>query len=302
MKKEIIYGHLLAIIAIFIWGTTFVSTKILLKYLNPEEILLFRFLLAFLILLVLYPRRIKVVSFKEELLFLMLGLTGIALYFWTENIALKFTYASNVGLISSSIPIFTALIAHATTKDEKFTANFLMGFIVSMTGIFMVIYNSRVLKLNPIGDILALTSAVMFAVYSVLIRKVSSRYNPLIITRKIFFYGVLSILPIVLIKDISISKLYIFNINIYGNLVFLALLASVFCFLIWNKSVMIIGSVKATNYIYLVPLIAMITSVIVINEKVNSIMIIGGFLIFIGVYINNKNFTIKWWKYHQSQG
>lgn len=293
MNKEKIYGHLLAGAAIFIWGTTFVSTKILLKYLTPEEILLFRFLLAFLILIILFPKKIKAVSFKEEFLFILLGLTGISLYFWTENIALKYTYASNVGLISSSIPIFTAVIAHAATKDEKFTVNLFFGFIVSMTGIFIIIYNGRMLKLSPAGDFLALTSAVLFSFYSVLLRKVSNRYNPFILTRKIFFYGVLSMIPIGLSANINLVKLYKFNIAIYGNLIFLALLASVLCFIMWNKSVMIIGSVKATNYIYFVPVITMITSAIFIEEKITALMIIGGVLIFIGIYITSRKLSTK---------
>lgn len=290
MKRRSIFAHVLAIITILIWGTTFISTKILLTQFSPEEILAYRFFLAFLILIVIYPKKVKVLPIKEELLFFLLGATGISLYYWTENLALKYTYASNVGLISSAIPIFTALIAHFIYSNEKFTINIFLGFIIAIIGISIVVYNGKVLKLNPKGDLMAIISAVLFSIYSILIKKVNDKYNQLFIVRKTFFYGIVTMLPILFISKVSIFKVSSLDINLVLNLLFLSVFASVLCFLMWNKAINIIGSIKTTNYIYLVPLITMISSNIILGENISALMLLGGSLIFVGVYVNQS----KW--------
>lgn len=286
MKNNKILGHLLAMVTIFIWGITFISTKTLLTQFTAEEILGYRFFIAFLIIIIIYHKNIKLLSMKEEMIFCLLGITGVSLYYWTENLALKYTYASNVGLIVSAIPIFTALIAHFISKDEKLTFNLVLGFFVAMIGIFIVIYNGKALKLNSTGDIMAMISAILFSIYSILIKRVSNKYSQLFIVRKMFFYGILTMLPILFFSNIRIVQISSLSIKIILNMLFLSAFASVLCFIMWNKAISIIGSVKTTNYIYLVPLITLIASVIVLKEKINLMMLLGGVLIFAGVYIN----------------
>ncbi|MFL0196853.1 DMT family transporter [Clostridium sp. WILCCON 0269] len=289
MKKSYL-GHLMAIITIIIWGTTFISTKILLEQFSAEEILAYRFSTAFVILILIYPKNIRILTIKEEMLFCLLGITGISFYYWTENLALKYTYASNVALIVSAIPIFTALMAHFTNKDEKLTANLLLGFLVAMVGIVIVIYNGEVLKLNSIGDFIAMLSAILFSIYSILIKRVSNKYNQFFIVRKIFFYGILTMTPILFLSNVRLFQGLHLNIKIILNMLFLSVFASILCFIMWNKSISIIGSVKTTNYIYIVPLITIVSSVIILKEKVDLLMVFGGFLILSGVYINES----KW--------
>jgi len=292
MKSKIIFANLMAILTILIWGTTFISTKILLTELSPEEILAYRFFIAFLILIIICPKNFRFLPLKEEMIFVLLGASGISLYYWTENLALKYTYASNVGLISSAIPIFTALISHFIFNNEKFTVNMLFGFIIAFIGISIVIYNGKVLRLNPKGDFMAIISAILFSIYSVLIKKVDNKYNQLLIVKKTFFYGVITMLPILFITKVNITKVQNLRIDIILNLLFLSIFASVLCFLMWNKAVKVIGAIKTTNYIYFVPIITMISSNIVLDERISGLMILGGILIFGGVYVSQG----KWGK------
>ena len=293
MKNKDSFGHVLALITILIWGTTFISTKILLITFTAEEILAYRFFTAFLILLAIYPKNFKVLKIKEEILFCLLGITGVSFYFWTENLALKYTYASNVGLILSAIPIFTALLAHFTRKDEKITFNLILGFIVAMVGIFIVIYNGKAMKLNSLGDFMAIISAILFSIYSILIKKVSCKYNQLFVVRKTFFYGILTMLPIMFVSKVHMIKVSNLNMEIVLNMLFLSVFASVLCFVMWNKAISLIGSVKTTNYIYFVPLITILSSAIFLKEKISLLMLIGGVLIITGVFINQS----KWLSY-----
>ena len=290
MKNKNIFAHVLAIVTIIIWGTTFISTKILLAQFSPEEILAYRFFIAFLILIVIYPKKVKLLPIKEEILFFLLGATGISFYYWAENLALQYTYASNVALIVSAIPIFTALIAHFISNSEKFTINMFLGFIIAIIGISIVIYNGKVLKLNPKGDLMAIISAILFSIYSILIKKVNDRYSQLFIVRKTFFYGIITMLPILFISKVNLLRTQNLNISIVLNFLFLSIFASVLCFLMWNKAINTIGYIKTTNYIYFAPLITMVSSNIVLNEKISKLMLLGGAMIFVGVYINQS----KW--------
>lgn len=288
MIKSRILGHVLAMITILIWGTTFVSTKILLTEFSPEEILIYRFFIALIIVIFIYHKGFKVLSFKEEGLFFLLGITGVSLYYWTENLALKYTYASNVGLIVTVIPIFTALIAHFVTRDEKLTVNLILGFVIAMMGIVIVMYNGKVLRLSLKGDFIALVSAVSFSIYSILVKNINKKYSQIFVVRKMFFYGVVTMLPVLFFSDISLFKISNLNMKMLLNIVYLSIFASILCFIMWNKAISVIGSVKTANYIYFVPVITIISSTIVLHERVNGVMMIGGILIVAGVFINES--------------
>lgn len=286
VHKNHLYGHMLAALTILIWGTTLVSTKTLLRVLSPEEIIVYRFALAYGLLLVVSRDALGWRGWREELLFAGLGLTGVTLYFWAENAALKYTLSANVGLIVSSIPIMTAMIAHFTTHDEKFGWNLLAGFAFAMAGIALIIYNGRVLQLNPLGDTLALACSVAFSGYSVLARKVAVEYGKLVVVRKTFFWGLFAALPVWLWSGGAHAALPKLDGAAWANLLYLAIVASVLGYGMWNKAVGLIGSVRTSNYIYLMPLITMLAAVLVLNERITPIMLAGGALILIGVYVN----------------
>ena len=154
-------GHLAAILTIILWGTTFVSTKILLEAYQPVEILFFRFVMGVIALIIIYPKPLKGTSLRQELIFAAAGLCGICLYYLLENIALTYTMASNVGVITSIAPCFTAIVAYFAHVDEDaINKKFFFGFLVALAGIFLISFNGAELQLNPAGDVLALLAAL----------------------------------------------------------------------------------------------------------------------------------------------
>jgi drug/metabolite transporter (DMT)-like permease len=289
MARNQLRGHLLTLLTALVWGVTFISTKVLLRDLSPVEILFYRFCIGFLVLLALHPQIVKASVFKDELLFALLSLCGVVLYFLMENTALKFTQAANVGLIVAIVPVFTALAAHLTTPDEKLSGKLMVGSGAALAGVFLVVLNgSMVLQLNPTGDLLAVLAAAAWAVYSVLLKKVNPGLNTFYVTGRVFLYGIVLVIPLVLLfHDDFLPNKALSLINI-GNLLFLGLLASALCYVFWNKAVQLIGVIKTSNYLYLIPLIAMAASVLILHEKVNGIMLFGGLLILSGVYISEK--------------
>lgn len=294
IKKEIT-GHLFAFVTIFIWGTTFISTKILLEAFSPIEVLFLRFTIGFVVLLVVYPHRLKVKEKKQELYFAAAGLCGVTLYYLLENIALTYTFASNVGVIISVAPFFTAIFAHLFLEGEKLRAQFFIGFGVAVIGTFLITFNgSSNLQLNPLGDILAVLAAVVWAAYSILTKKIGSfHYNTIQSTRRIFFYGLVFMIPALFIAGFKPNINQIIQpVNLF-NILFLGLGASALCFVTWNLAVKILGAVKTSIYIYMVPVITVVTSVIVLNETITGITLFGILLTLAGLFISELKTAAK---------
>ena len=285
-----INGHILALITIIIWGTTFVSTKYLLIDFEPIEILFYRFCIGLLLLLIIYPKRLKGTTKKQELLFAAAGLCGITLYYLLENIALVYTAASNVGVLVSITPFFTAILAYWFLDGEKLKKNFVIGFVFAIIGIGLISFNgSMVLKLNPLGDILSILAAIVWGFYSVFARKISQfGYNTIQTTRRIFSYGLVFMIPFLFIFpfEFEISK-FSQTANIL-NILFLGLGASAICFVTWNLAVKLIGAVKTSVYIYLIPVITVVTSAIILSERLTWMSILGTILTLIGLFISEK--------------
>ncbi len=166
-------GHLAALLTIFIWGTTFISTKLLLQEFQPVEILFFRFVLGFFGVAVdLSPPYAQNDQSAGIDFFALAGLCGICLYYLLENIALTYTMASNVGVIISVAPCFTAILSGLFLRQqEKPQVRFFVGFAIAMLGICMISFNGAKLALNPLGDFLAVLAALVWACYSILTRK-----------------------------------------------------------------------------------------------------------------------------------
>lgn len=290
MNQSKVQGHISAMITIIIWGTTFISTKVLLDSFSPIEILFYRFIIGFIILCLIHPHMLRVKNLKEELMFAGAGLAGITLYFLMENIALTYTTASNVGIIISIAPFFTAIIAHTLIKSEKLHLQFFMGFIASMIGIILITFNgSFMLALNPLGDLLAVLAAILWAVYSVITRKISRfGYNTIQTTRRTFFYGILFMLPALSLFEFQWGfDRFVQPVNLF-NILFLGFGASALCFVTWNIAVKLLGAVHTSVYIYLVPVITVFTSIIVLHEKITFIAFLGIALTLLGLFLSER--------------
>ena len=287
-------GHLVAFSTIFMWSLTFVSTKVLLEALSPIEILLFRFLLGFVALLIVHPKFKIFTNIQDELLFMILGGSGVFLYFILENIALQYTQATNVGVIVSSAPIFTAILAVFILNDVKFQLRLLFGFLVAISGVCILIKGSAgPVAINFSGDLIALAGSLSFAVYSVLLQKVdSNRYHFIFVTQKTFIYGLFWMLLYVVIFEKSIDYSSLLEMRLLSNMLFLGLIASGLCFVLWNYAIRLIGSVSTSNYIYLVPLITAISAIVVLDEQVTWNIIFGGTLVIFGLLLSQGKMSL----------
>lgn len=283
-------GHAAAIITIFAWGVTFISTKILLTGFLPVEILFCRFVIGYLALFAICPRLLPYGGLRQEAYFIAAGLTGICLYYLLENIALTYTLASNVGVLLCTAPFFTALAGFAASRGkERPHRRFIFGFVLAMAGIYLISTAESGMQFNLTGDILALSAAAVWALYAVLTRKITTfGYNTILITRHIFFYGLLFMLPALYIFGFTPDLTRFYNPAYLFNILFLGLGASAMCFVTWNYAVKVLGAVKTSAYIYAVPVLTVASAVIVLNEPVTVKMLAGGVLIILGLLLSQK--------------
>lgn len=287
--------HTIAILTVVVWGTTFVSTKILIGYgLSPVEIFLYRFVLAYVGIWFFCPRTLFANSKKDELFCAAAGLTGGAFYFIFENTALGITLASNVSLIVCTSPIFTALLTFLFYKKEPLRPRLITGSLVAFIGMALVVFNgSFILQINPLGDMLTVLAALSWAFYGIILRQLNGKYSTLFITRKVFFYGIITMLPFSLMDSATFTPSLLMNPVIAANLIFLGLIASLICFVAWNSAVKELGVVQTSNYIYFVPLVTLLTSAIVIDEHITVVALLGSIFILLGVYVAENGFKLK---------
>lgn len=288
--NEKIKGHLAALFCAFVWGTTFISTKVLLQELGPLEILVIRFVIGYGVLWIAYPRRFKPRKMSHELYFVGAGLTGVTIYYLFENIALTYTLASNVSIIVSVAPFFTVLLASIFLKDEKLKLRFLFGFLVALIGVALVTFNGKaVLQLNPLGDCLAVGAAFVWACYSIIVRKMGTYQYPIAATtRRIFFYGIVFMLPLLGVMGVEWNLKPVFQPVYLLNFLFLGICACALCFAVWSYAVDHLGAVISSNYIYAVPVITVVASLLVLREPITPMGLAGMALTIVGLVISAR--------------
>ena len=285
-----IFYHLVAFLTVAIWGTTFVSTKVLMiNGLSPAQIFTLRFAMAYVLMFCFNHRRLFADSWRDEGLMVLLGITGGSLYFLSENEAMNYTTATNTSLIVCSCPLFATLLVRLVYRSSRIHIMQLTGSLLAFMGMIIVVLNGRfVLHLSPVGDALAFTACICWAFYSLLMKTMTDKYSAAFITRKVFFYGVLTIIPYYILAPGVPSMAVLAQPVVVGNLLFLGCLASMICFLTWNWCISKLGAVKATNWVYFNPITTMIFASWVLGEKITIYFLIGAVCILTGMYMADR--------------
>ena len=289
-KNRTLLFHFITAAVVVIWGTTFVSTKVLLHHgLNPIEIMFYRFILAYICILFISHKRLWANNLKDEFMLMLSGLTGGTLYFIAENTALEITQASNVALLVCTTPIFTALFAKWIYK-EPLRKNMLIGSLIALIGVALVVFSGSVLlKINPLGDFLSIVASFMWAFYCLVLKPLGGRYSTSFITRKVFFYSIVSLILYFIFDPLEVKTTVLFQPVVVLNLLFLGIIASMLCFIAWNAAVKVLGPSQTANYIYVQPMSTLVLSSIILSEVITITSLIGALCIIGGVYLAEKH-------------
>ena len=282
MKQKQFAGHLMALGCVIVWGSSFVVSKGLMQFLQPVQLMLLRFILAYCALWMIYPK--WHFKWNEEWRFLSMALFANTLYYWAENTAITLTQTTNVSILVSTTPIITALILPLFYKEEHITKKQAAGFAFSFIGVVLVVFNGALtLKLQPTGDLLALVASASWAVYCILLKRWANLYHSVLITRKLMFYGILTVLPLVIGNGQPIDFSALLTVGSVTKLAYLAFIASAMCYLLWGGAIQTIGVLKANLYVYLVPLVTLLVSAVFLEETITFIGFLGMLLVIAGM-------------------
>lgn len=294
MKSKETAGHLLALFTVAVWGITYIFTKILLGDFSTTEILVIRFAISIGTLFLLSPKILRLKNKLENLTYVAAGLCGVCLYYLLENIALNHTMVSNVGVILAVAPCFTAIVNQIFAKEkEPLHKSFVSGFIIAILGIVLISFNGATeFHLSPMGDILAVAAAFSWGCYSVLSKKIASYgHHPIQSTRRILLYGTAFILVCTAVTGFSPDFSALKDPHIIANFLFLGVLAGGVCFVTWNMAVEKIGAIKTSVYIYLNPVITVVSSILILHERLTWMSALGTVLTLVGLLISENIFA-----------
>ena len=299
-RKGQLLSHLGALLVVAVWGGSFVATKVLTENgLGPVEIYIYRFVLAYLLMLISCHKRLLAHNWRDEMLFLICGLCGSSIYFIAENTAVTYTRASDVSMITTLSPLLTTLLIAALYKSERPGGWFYCGSAIAFAGVVCIVFKDG-FNLQPaggpdslsatIGDLLALVAAFSWAIYSVALRKLAATYSTKFVTRKTFFYGLITALPFWFISKEPVSSPTVFlRPDVIGNLLFLGVVCSVVSYVIWAAVTNKLGSITTNNYLYAQPIFTMIIAAVIpsLHDPITILGCFGCLLIIGGLWLGD---------------
>lgn len=283
-------GHLLAFLSVFIWSSLYIQTSLLLESFNPFTLLVLQCFIGYLFLFIVYPKFCKILSLKEELLFLLTSLLGIVFYNLFLNLSMEISSPSSVSIIIATSPLWTCICAFFLRIEKPYLL-FFVGFFISIFGVVLLNFESF-FSFNLNGDILALLSSLSWGLYAILIAKLL-HYNIIFCVRKILFYGLLLILPLSFVFDFNFAFYKSLDFINSINLLFVGIFSTGICFVLWFYATKLIGAVSANIYVYLTPVITIFVAFFVLDTNFSVLQIFGTFLVLFGVFISGIKHKYK---------
>jgi len=276
----------LVFVTILFWGISFISTRILLdNHFSPNIITFLRFAIA-TILFHFFQKRKQKIENSDRKHFIIMAISGISMFYFFENSAVKYTTIANTTLAIATVPLFMLLTAHFIFKKKLCWQNFI-GIPLGLFGTFLL-FRQDILSsgIHLKGDLLALGASFLWVIYSFAFKKVMQKYDTLFITAKTIFYGVIFLIPVILFEHKSFLMIR-WNLISIVHLVFLAVFCSFLAYLFWNLAIKKIGIKITSNFILIIPVFSIIFSHIFLNEPFSKNIILVSILIILGAYFTS---------------
>lgn len=290
MKSKRALRYLQLLLAIIFWGTSFVATKTLLYEIKPVTIIILRLVLAIILLtaIAVYTKRAFTINLKSHRWILMLALIAV-FHLWIQVTGLQFTTASNTGWIIGTAPIFMAILGFIFYK-ERVTILQVSGILIALTGLLLLIGKGDITNISLIqnkGDLLVLGSAFTWGVYSMVNKKISLTYPPLMTILYLFLMMAIIIIPFNLNLAVIISVIKLSLVG-WSLILFLGVFCSGIAYVIWAQALRDMESAKVGAFLYFEPIVTVIAAAFFLSEEITLLMIFSGVLITAGVFIVNK--------------
>lgn len=283
--------YLFILLAIIFWGASFVATKTLLLEIKPVTIIILRLLIASALLttIAISTKRNFSINLKSHGWILILALVAV-FHLWIQVTGLQYTTASNTGWIIGTAPIFMAIMGLIFYK-EKITFLGLSGIMLALVGLLLLFGKGDITNIGLLenkGDLLVLGSAFTWGVYSMVNKKISLTYSPLMTILYLFLMMAVIIIPFNLNSETINSVVHLSQTG-WGLILFLGLFCSGVAYVIWAQALRDMESAKVGAFLYLEPLVTVAAAAFFLKEEITLLIVISGLLITIGVFLVNRN-------------
>ncbi len=296
-SRNTLAGIGFAVLATLIWSGNFIVARGIYKQFPPVSLAFWRWLGASLILLPFawksFARDWPSIK-KSAWYFILAALTGVAMFNTFVYIGGQYTTAINLALIGTTTsPIISIILAKIFLKEpigwQKVT-----GITICVAGILFLLSKGDFRNLLSFqftkGDSWVLAAAFAFAVYNTMVKRKPTSVAPISFVFIAFVIGTLLLLPFFIWETNHTAPIN-WNVNLFLILLYLALGASVICFLIWNIAIRKLGAGRAALFGNLIPVFSTLEAVLILNESFTNVHIISIALVFTGILIANLRFA-----------
>ncbi|MBK8420364.1 DMT family transporter [Candidatus Villigracilis saccharophilus] len=290
MKKHSIAGLLAGLGAASIWGGMYVVSKVVLDVIPPFALLTIRLIMGAAVLgMVIHFRRNKPAFTREQFWkSLLVGFVGYGISLGFQFVGTKLSTASNGSLVTSATPAFVLIFA-PFLLGEKTTTRRIIALVVSTLGVLAVI-DPRNAELSPTlfwGNMSLLSAALTWALYSVLVRKVSQTGDLLTSSAVMLLGGLPSSLALGL-WEINTQGVGQITIGIIGGLLFLGIISTAIAMFLWNYAFAELPAALASLTFFAQPVVGTLLGWFFLAEKITPLFLAGGALISIGILISTR--------------
>lgn len=282
-------AQMLLLLTALIWGSTFVATKICLKYMSPLELMAFRFAIGLPVLLILLVARRASLSVGRNWKAIILAAIVIGAHFIIQITGIKYTTATNTGWIISLTPLVVTVMAAAILR-ERIGVKTVVGIGVASTGIILLISRGQIANLrwmSSVGDWLVLASAHTWALYTILTRDLSRSQNPLSVTFLVLLPSAIMAVAIVLPTS-DLGRFAALPAEAVVSLLVLGVLGTALGHWFWQHGLAKVGAARAGVFLYLEPVATTAVAVPYLHESFGIFTAIGGLLVLAGVWIAQR--------------
>jgi len=276
-------AHAALLVVTGIWGLSYLATKVALRDLGPFELAAIRTTIAAALFL---PALLRARAQIRALDGLVLGALGVAFYYAAFNIGLATARATDAGVIQAAIPAASALFA-IPLLGERGTLRSWLGIVLSTVGVVVLVAGTRAFgEGSLIGDLWIVLTVIDWALYNIAVRRISRRASDTAITAAALVYGAALVLPLGAL-ELAQGLPTITTEGVLAVL-FLAFFASALGYWLWSYGLSRLEAGRASTYLNLLPLVAVISGALVLGERVGPIELAGGALILSGVALAGK--------------
>jgi drug/metabolite transporter (DMT)-like permease len=276
------------IAAMVMWSMTFVWFKIVNEEYPPFAIVFLR-LLASCIIMVgigLFTPVIQKLQARDIPRFLLLAFIYPFVYFIAESIGLTIIHASQAAVIISTIPLFVPVGAYLLL-NERVTVLNILGILISFIGVLVVVMNRDFsLDAAPAGLLLMLLAVLCAVGYSLIVKKLTERYNSYSITTYQNIFGTLMFLPLFLIFDLRDFIAAEHTARVIMNLGYLSIFGSSLAFILFNYSIKSIGATRTEIFTNLIPVLTAVFAWYMLGEELGLKKIIGISIVLGGLFLS----------------